>query len=243
LDNSDEELYRALMLEQRLSAEDPSALAELSARYFPYTLSEVVTRGGEREWGYIKLRGRSHIADPLHPVTIIMLVLWIPVNIVYLTFQALRNLAATNSVIQPLHNGSARILPPALELTAWGNVMEILPYHEISLIGYHPNGLRINRGRRKLVVDSPNAPSLFIALTHLAPAASIESGLIVPDDFLIRCQEAGWPLDPGSMRRNPPASWKAAASNFKPPIPLRRIVAYFIIVVLALALLPIILGK
>lgn len=245
LDNSDEELYEALTLEERLSAGDPSALTDLQKRSFPYELSTITLISGRRERKFIALRGRMHRADPLHPTTLIMLALWLPVNIVYLSFQVLRDNLATRVVARQLHSGTARMLPSGLEFIPEG-IRETLPYHEISRLGYYSNGVRINyshgprtdRALKKLVIRSPAAPTLFVGLTHLAATASIESGLNVPNDFLARCQAAGRPLHPSRMHRNPPTSWKAAADNFRLPIPVRRIVAAFIIVVIALAILP-----
>src|SRR5436309_1135543 len=114
----DEELYQALLLEQRLSSEGPRLLTCPQPSSFHCKLSEIRIMSSQMEWAFIKLRGRGHVGDPLHPVTIIMLALWIPVNIIYLGFQALKHLLATRAVIEPLHDGTVRALPAGLEVSS-----------------------------------------------------------------------------------------------------------------------------
>jgi hypothetical protein len=243
LDRSDEALYQALSLEQELSALGPGNLVHSQDRSFHCELSEIITIKDRKEVAFIRPRGRGYIADPLNPVGIIMLALLIPINIAYLGFQGLRHLLTARTVVRPLYRGTVQLAPDGLEYTPLGDIRHLLRYQSISSLGYYANGLRINHANAKLVITSPVPPVLFVALTHLAPAAQITSGLTVPSDFPSRCQEAGRDIDTGKMRRNPPTSWKPAEINFKPPIPAGKIAAYIIIALLILSALPILFGK
>lgn len=243
LDDSGEALCQALRLEQVLSAEGPENLTDSLGLSFACELSEILTIKGRKNVAFIRPRGRGYVADPLNPAGLIMLVLLIPINLVYLIFQGLRYLITTRTVVKPLYSGTVRLLRDGLEYRPLNDIRRFLPFSSVSSLGYYANGLRINYANTKLVINSQSAAELFVALTHLAPAASLVSGLIVPSDFLSRCQESGRKLDPSKMRRNPPASWKPIAVNFKLPVPARRIAAYIIIALLALFTLPILFGK
>jgi hypothetical protein len=243
LDGSDEVLCQALSLEQDLSSEGPGNLMHSQDRSFPCELSEIVTIKDSREVAFIRPRGRGYVADPFNPVGIIMLALLIPINIAYLGFQGLRYLLTTRTVVKPLYRGTVQLAPDGLEYTPLNEIRHLLRYQSISSLGYYANGLRVNHATAKLVINSQLAPVLFVALTHLAPAAQIASGLTVPGDFPSRCHEAGRSIDAGRMRRNPPASWKPVDINFKLPISAGRIAAYVIIALLILIALPILFGK
>lgn len=243
LDDSDEVLCRALRLEQDLSSEGPGILVDSQGCSFPCELSEIITIKDRRGVAFIRPRGKGYVTDPLNPAGIIMLALLIPINIAYLSFQGLRSLLTTRTIVKPLYSGTVRLLPDGLEYRPLNDIRHFLPYHSISSLGYYANGLRINYASTKLVINSQLAPVLFVALTHLAPAASLVSGLTVPSDFLSRCQEVGMSIDSSKMHRNPPTSWKPIVVNFKLPVPAGRIAAYVIIALLTLIALPILFGK
>lgn len=235
-ESTDEELYKALVLEQCLSAEDPSRYVGDSERpSFRCTVSRIVLEKPDARWEYIKLKGKGFIYDPLHPMSIIMLVLWIPINICYLGFQGLKVLISARFVLAPLHLDTVKLLPHQIDFTPTGYA---LSYQGISSLGYYANGVRVDHADAKLVINSLAAPSLFVALTHLAPTAKVLSGISIPADLRARCSAGSSGLDVSKMHRNPPSSWKVASTDFRLPIPWQKIAAYSIIALLAFTFIP-----
>jgi hypothetical protein len=84
--NSDEQLYQALTLEQRLSvATDEAAAKYLTSTSYPCAIYELLTTMGKSISYYLKMPRRWY-GDPFSPWNLTLLVLWIPTNIVYFCY-------------------------------------------------------------------------------------------------------------------------------------------------------------
>ena len=227
----DEQLYQALSLEQEFSSN--STLKSLIKYDYPCTMSEVVTTREKGISYYWKMPSRWW-ADPLNPWNLILLVCWLPINVIYACFQGVRSLASTkNSLTPPMqdvihlesgHFGFSR--PPA-------GLNGPISHARIASLGYYANGLRMDLDGRRFLLGAAGAPSLFVTLRHLAPNAAITSGLIVPNDFIERCTRTGHQIDVSSMHQNPPQTWTVESKDYKPPIPVAAIVGYGLIAVFA----------
>lgn len=227
----DEQLYQALALEERLSADDPGSFARYPEQPdIPCDVSEMVLE--KRKTGYFFFMPRaSWLADPFNPWYLTLLILWIPTNIIYSGFQLIRFLVTLRFTLMPPIHDKVKIGPDELHLGSrhsWGGS---IPYNRISSLGYYANGIRIDYSGKKLLLTT-QATWLFIALTHLASSASIKPMLSVPSDFISRCSAERIAVDTGQMKRNPPSSWSAQPTEFHPPIPFWRVVGIAIIAVL-----------
>ncbi len=234
--DSDEQLYQALSLEQRLSTEGVAGFTEGTDQpSFSCSLSEIALKKRQTDWFFLRPRARW-LVDPLNPWYITLLILWIPLNLLYVGFQLLRYLITARFDFTSFQQDTVQLTPDRLCFgSGRAGLGGSLSYRGIWSLGYYTNGVRINDGGRKLLLVSPAAPRLFVALTHLAPTASVKPGLGVPDGFIARCSASRTALDVSSMRRNPPSSWNAEPKEFRLPIPVQRVVGYSIAAVLVIA--------
>lgn len=229
---SDEQLYQALALEQRLSTDGASSFALQSDQPdVPCDISEIVLEKTHTDFFFLKPRARW-LADPFNPLYLTLLILWIPAMILYSGFQLIRFLVTMRFVIGRNMPDTARIAPAQIYFGSRHSWGDSLFYKDMSSLGYYTNGLQINYGNKKLLLATSAAPWLFVALTHLAPTASIKSGLSVPADFIGRCSAERATLDVNTMRINSPSSWRPEPRAFRPPVPVWRVVGYVIAVAL-----------
>ncbi len=233
--SSDEQLYRALALEQRLSIGGNARPAEdLYGTSFRCTVSEIMLNKREGDT-YIWKMPRRWYADPLNPWTLMLLLFWIPANIIYLCFQAIRSLASTRHTWSLPAEDNARLEPRQLSFSRQRSGLSgPIPYTRITSLGYYANGVRIDQGGKKLLLSTEAAPSLFVTLRHFAPNASVAAGLMVPSDFAERCSASGRYLDVTQMQKNPPSTWVAQSKEYKPPLPSQAIIGFGIILILVL---------
>ena len=81
--DADEQIYRALALEERLSVTGGTrSLESTYGAAFPCTVRTVTLVRSQRDLFWIKLR-KHWYGDPLNGWIIIQVILWIPANIVY----------------------------------------------------------------------------------------------------------------------------------------------------------------
>jgi hypothetical protein len=114
--------------------------------------------------------------------------------------------------------GIARIGPHELSFGPSSfDADSVIPYANITKIGYYTNGLRVDQGYKRLLLSAEAAPALFVALRHLTPTARVTSGLIVPTGFIDRCSKNGYNIDVSQMRKNPPQTWAVESKEYKPP--------------------------
>jgi len=232
----DEQLYRALTLEHHLSTGPSEATNEYFRNAsFSCAISEVLTNKGRGIQYFWKMPTRWY-ADPLNPWNLTLLIFWIPINVVYFCFQGVRYLTSTKNSLSMPSNAIVRLEPHHLSLSpSRFGLSGSVPYQTMTLLGYYANGLRLNHFGRKFLLNTEAAPSLFVALRHLAPGAPVASGLIVPNDFVERCSSSGRNINAYQMRKNPPRTWVAESRDYKPRPPMRAIVGYGIIAMLVLA--------
>ena len=227
---SDDQLYQALTLEQRLSAGTDEAIMEyLRSISFPCTVCEILLNKGEGINYYWKMPRRWY-ANPLDPWNLVLLIFWIPINILYFCFQGTRSLASARYGLSlPVHD-IVRLEPYQLSfsLSHFG-LSGPIPYATITSLGYYANGLRIDQGRKKLLLSTEAAPSLFVALRHLAPGAAVASGLIVPNGFAERCSESRREINVSQMSKNSPQTWVTESRDYTLPFPPQTIIGYGII--------------
>jgi hypothetical protein len=235
---SDEQLYQALTLEQHLSTgADESTMEYVRSASFPCVVYEILMNKGKGVEYYWKMPRRWY-ADPLDPWNLVLLILWIPVNIVYFCFQGTRTLAsARNSLSVPRHD-IVRLESHQLSFSpSHFGLSGPIPYSSITSLGYYANGLRIDWGRKKFLLSTEAAPSIFVTLRHLAPGAAVASGLIVPKDFVERCSKSGHNIDVSRMCKNSPQTWVTESKDYNPPYPAQAIVGYGIIAIFTLLLI------
>jgi len=232
--NADEQLYQALTLEQQLSVGGEMSVRQVYGSYYPCVVYQVMLSKREGIRNYWKMPRRWY-ADPLNPWTLMLLLFLIPVNIVYFCFQALRSLAsARNSWSRPAQD-IARLEPHQVSFSPrHSGLSGPIAYARITSIGHYANGLRIDQAGTRLLLQTETTPTLFVALRHFAPNASVTSGLIVPSDFVDRCTASGRHLEIGQMMKTPPSTWVSQPTSYKPPLPTQAIVGLGIIGFLAL---------
>ena len=235
--DSDEQLYRALTLEQHLSAGGKISAQHVYGSSYPCTIYKIVLSKKEGVRNYWKMPGRWY-ADPLNPWTLILLLFLIPANIVYFCFQVLRSLvSARNSWSLPAQ-GIARLEPNQISFgPKHFGLSGPIAYARITSIGHYANGLRIDHVGTKLLLQAEAAPSLFVALRHFAPNARVTSGLMVPGVFVDRCSASGRHLNISQMMKTPPSAWASQPKAYKPPIPKQKIVGAMVIVLVACAVI------
>jgi hypothetical protein len=232
--DSDEQLYRSLTLEQEFSAGGEAVARRVYGSAYPCTVYLTMLLKGERIQYYWKMP-RHWYADPLNPWILTQLILWIPVNIVYFSFQGLRSLAsARNSWSQPGEN-IAYLEPGQLTFSSRHYPLSgPITYARITAIGHYANGLRIDCDGTRLRLEAAASPELFVALRHLGPQARVTSGLTVPPGFVDRCSSSGRHLDVSQMAKNPPETWVSQPNTYKLQLPTQAIVGIGIIALLAL---------
>jgi len=232
--DSDERLYRALTLEQELSAGGEAVARRVYGSAYPCTVYLAILAKGEGVKYYWKMP-RQWYGDPLNPWILVQLILWIPVNIVYVSFQGIRSLAsARNSWSQPAEN-IAYLEPGQLTFSSRHYPLSgPIAYARITAIGYYANGLRIDCAGTKLRLETAASPELFVALRHLAPQARVTSGVMVPPGFVDRCSSSGRHLDVSQMAKNPPETWVSQQHTYKLQLPPQAMVGIGIIALLAL---------
>jgi hypothetical protein len=194
--NSDEQLYQALTLEQRLSVATNEAAAKyLTSTSYPCAIYEPLTTREKSISYYLKMRRRWY-GDPFSPWNLTLLVLWIPTSIVYFCYQSIRSLASARNVWSCTAQDIARIGPHELSFGPSSfDADSVIPYANITKLGYYTNGLRVDQGYKRLLLSAEAAPALFVALRHLTPSARVTSGLIVPTGFIDRCSRNGYNID------------------------------------------------
>ncbi|SRR6266566_5879658 len=233
---SDEQLYQALALEERLSAEGASSfVGDSNQPDVPCDVSETVLEKHQTDYFFLMPRARW-LADPLNPWYLTLLILWIPANILYSGFQLIRFLVTMKFVLTTPMRDKVRIDLGKVcfgSRHSWG---DSIPYHRIASLGYYANGVRVDYAGRKLLLATQAAPWIFVALTHLAPDASIKRALNVPPDFIARCSAERTAVDISKMSRNPPSLWSTQPADFRPPIPFWRVVGFAIIAVLTIVI-------
>jgi hypothetical protein len=233
----DEQLYQALALEQRLSEENITEFAANPAQpLVPCNLSEIVLEKRQAGWFFLMPRARW-LADPLNPYYLTLLILWIPSNILYLGFQVIRFMVTLRFTRTSLTADTLQFTARQVYFGSAGLPQDYtLPYREITSLGYYVDGLRIGHRGRTLFLASPAAPWLFIALTHLAHAGSVNPGISVPTGFIARCAAERTAIDTSKMRRNPPPSWSPEPTEFRLPVPWQRWIGYAVITLLVIAI-------
>jgi hypothetical protein len=205
--------------------------------HYPCAVYAVVTEKGSGINYYWKMP-RRWWADPLNPWFLVQLIFWLPVNVIYFSFQGVRSLASTRRSLSPPVNDVAQLSPGHLNFSRpHAGLGAPIPYARISSLNYYANGLLIDVEGRSLLVDAVQKPSLFVALRHLAPNASVISGLIVPNGFIERCIKGGRQIDVGLMRQNPPQTWRAEPKDYKPQIPAAALVGYGLMVIFAVLII------
>lgn len=237
--NSDAQLYNALLWEQHLGSGNPTKLQDLYGLTFLCATSTMQIIKPERETYYWKMP-RHWWADPLNGWFIAQLILWIPVNIIYVSYQLVRDLvSARNSWGYP-STSTARLDAAQLSVAAQlGAPAWSIPYQQITSLGLYSNGLRIRSAVGQYLVNSEAVPTIFVALTYLAPQAQIVTGLLIPDGFAQKCASEGHPVNVGQMSRNGPDTWRYPGKETRLGLPVRAIIGLaisaFVIIIFILS--------
>lgn len=237
--SADEQTYNALNMEEGLSTGDRDAwTAYLHDNPFRCVVSTMVVSARSSEGTYLRMK-KGWWADPFGPN--LLLLIFLPfLNLCRAIFFNLRSMVTTRNDWASGKATSVRL--EADKLTFDGSWYDYpggsIPYSRITSLGHYANGVVLTDSGTKVRLESDQAPSIFVALRHFAPGANVASGLIVPPGFSERCSAMNRSLNPSAMRVNPPATWKAQANEFRPPVPTRAIVG----IVLAILIIVILFG-
>jgi hypothetical protein len=236
--NDDEQLCQALLLEQRLtSAAQLGNTGGLPGSPFPCTVRTMVRTGSTGVRYYLKMP-RRWSRDPLNPWNIVLLLFWIPMSVIYFIFQLLRSLAATRMTWSIPQEWSARLDPAQVSFNSWNSSDNwAIPYSGITSLGMYNDGLRVDYGNGKILINSRSAASMFVAFTHLAKGARVTAGLILPTGFDQRCADQERPVDPGRMSKNGPVTWRYPGTNSRLPLPAPAIVGYSLSAIIVLLII------
>lgn len=206
---ADEQTYDALYMEEGLSAGDRDAWAAyLRDNPFRCVISTMVMSAGGSEGTYLRMK-RGWWADPFGPN--LLLLIFLPfLNLCRAIFFALRSMVTSRNDWTPGHTTSVRLETGRLTFgSSWYDYSAgSIAYSRITSLGHYTNGVVLTESGTKLRLESDQAPSIFVALRHFAPGASVTSGLVVPPGFSERCSTMGRSLNPSVMRVNPSATWK-----------------------------------
>ena len=225
--DDDEQLRHALLLEQRLtSAAQRGTTGDLPGSAFPCSIRTMMRAGSAEVRYYLKMP-RRWWGDPLNPWNIVLLLLWIPINMIYFLFQVLRSLTGTRMTWSIPREWNAQLDTAQVSFNGRNSSNDwAIPYAGITSLGMYNDGLRVDHGSGKLLINSRSAASMFVALTHLARGARVTAGLILPADFDQRCAAQGRPVDPGQMSENGPATWRYPGTTSRLPLPVPAIIGY-----------------
>jgi hypothetical protein len=234
--DTDEQLYQALALEQALSSKSREVAQRIYGSTYPCNVQEINTIKGDGIQYYWKMP-RRWWADPLNGWNIAHLILWIPVNVVYFSFQGIRSLASTRNSWTPPQQIKISVEPYQLRISGYYGPDRLIDYRTITSVGYYANGLRMDYSGAKLLLAGSAMPSLLVTLRHFAPNASLTAGLPVAGNFVDRCAASGRQIDISRLAKNPPTTWVSEPKTYKVRPPLQAIIGIALAVVFALLII------
>lgn len=206
-----EKIHNAFQLEEYLSqgalfAADSQAhmflTATVMSRVEPYASDTYYVR-------FVTLKAGT-VADPLQPIHLLLILSWIPINVIILGIRLIQ-------LMSYWFTHKPRLVQVSSQETLWIGLTDLrfeapLGYSPIQMssireININQNGLDLETDARYYRIDTPDKEWLFVAITHLADHLERRNGLRIPKDFFTIYPQWSDSARQSMMTKNGPSTW------------------------------------